>query len=105
MNMARSSHPSTVTPEVDSKVEENPSSRLDLLKTAGAAVAGAAASGLAMQGINASAATGGNMIIGAQNDENSTTSLVATGGAGINNMFRAVSSGQANASNGLGAIQ
>jgi len=105
MNMARSSKQSTVLPEVDSKVEEKPSSRRDLLKTAGAAVAGAAASGLAMQGINASAATGNFMVIGVQNDENTTTSLVNTSSPGIDVMFRAVGTGQPNSSIGIGAIQ
>src|ERR1700693_5920603 len=105
MNMARSSKQSAVLPEVDSKVEEKPACRRDLLKTAGAAVAGASASGLAMQGINASAANGFPMVLGAQNDESTTTSLVNTSSPGIDVMFRAVGTGQPNSSIGIGAIQ
>ena len=103
--MARSSMGSTVLPKTDEDGGGKKRSRRELLRVAGAAVAGAAAGGLAAAPIGASAATGGNMIIGAQNDENSTTSLVGSSGTTLDQMFRAVSSGQTNASNGLGAIQ
>ena len=66
--------------------------RRDLLKLGGAAAVGAVGS-LALQATQASAATGGNMIIGASNDENATTFIVPTAGASISRMLSATGTG------------
>ena len=62
-------------------------SRRDLLRLAGAAVAGAAGS-VALQAIPASAANGGPMTLGAANDANATTQLHPTTGSSPTPLFQ-----------------
>jgi hypothetical protein len=58
--------------------KNNGHSRRDLLRLAGAAVAGAAGT-VALRAVPASAANGGNMVLGALNDANLTTELHPSG--------------------------
>ena len=65
-------------------------SRRDLLKLAGAAAAGAAGV-VALKAVPASAATGGNMVLGANNDANATTSIMETAASSPNPVFQVLS--------------
>jgi hypothetical protein len=65
----------------------NGHSRRDLLRLAGAAVAGAAGT-VALQAVPASAITGGNMLLGSSNDANLPTELHPTTGTPTSPLFQ-----------------
>jgi len=67
--------------------KNNGHSRRELLRLAGAAMAGAAGT-VALQAVPASAITTGNMILGQANDANSTTGLHPTAGSSPNPLFQ-----------------
>ena len=87
----------------DVEAHRSKRSRRELLRLAGAAVAGAAGS-VALQTIPASAANGGTMMLGQQNDANATTQLHPTGLTPSTPLFQIDVSSATNIAVGLGVV-